>query len=288
MVDWGRLGTGLYTLGLSEAGRAMGANIPSVGDAKDWLLGGKATEGIDPKPANYDYATSQLQSMVNTSQNRRAPTAQMFQLGPAAQLAGGPQDQARQGMQGVAGRLGAMATGAAPGAGEMAVNRQVGQAQAGQTSLARMARGANAALALRNAGRNSADIGLAGAGQAAGAQMQDQQMANQQLGQIYGAMRGQDLDFAGQNAQLQQQQMLQQGQFGQQANLANQQAALQQRQMNDAYQIQALGQMLGWDQATIDAQLKRAAIAAGDKGMLPALMAGGAQVGAAAASGGMK
>jgi hypothetical protein len=89
-----------------------------------------------------------------------------------------------------------------------------------------------------------ADLGLQGAGAAAQAQMQDQAEANRQLGSLYGNLYSQDATVAGQNAQL-----------GQAAQLANQQAALQQQQMNDAMQIQALGQMLGWSQDQINAYM---------------------------------
>lgn len=246
-----------------------------------------AADTIDPKPQNYDRATTQLGQIAQGAGSRAAPQAQATQLGSAWQLAGGPQDQARAGMMGVANRLGAVASGAAPGAGELAVNRQVSEATAAQQALGRTARGAGAALALRNAARNTADIGLAGAGQAAQAQMQDQAAANQQLGALYGGMRGQDIDLASQNAQLGQQAMIEQARLGHGTALANLQAQLAQTGMNDAQQIAALGQMLGWDQATINAQIQRAAIDVGDKGILPGLLQTGGQIGAAYATGGL-
>lgn len=238
-------------------------NMGFWSDVKDTLFGGGATRNVDTKLQQYDAATAQLGQMAQQAGGRVAPQMQAWQL------AGGPQDQSRQGMTDVANRLGAIAGGQAPGAGELAVNRQIGQANAAQAAAAHMARGANAALAYRNAARNTADIGLAGAGQAAAAQMQDQQGANAQLGQLYGTMRGQDQAFAGQNAQL-----------GQQAGLANQQAQLQQTGMNDARQIQALGQQLGWDQARINAELAKAGIASQDHGIFPSLLQAGGTVAA--------
>lgn len=258
------------TLGGFALGGIPGAVIGGSKKAQDYLFGGQATKGIDAKPANYNAATTQLGQIAQGAGGRAAPT-----LG-GTQLAGGPQDQARAGMLDVANRLGGVAAGTAPGAGEIAVNRQVSDATAAQTALGRTARGAGSALAMRNAARNTADIGLAGAGQAAQAQMQDQSAANQQLGALYGGMRGQDIDFASQNAQL-----------GQQAQVENMRAQLAQTGMNDAQQIAAIGQMLGWDQATINAQLQRAAISAGDKGMLPGLLQAGGQIGAAYATGGL-
>lgn len=234
--------------------------------AHDWIFGGTATKGINTKLGGYDQAQAQLGQLGGT----RAPMAQAAQLGQAYQLNQGQMDQSRGGMMLTANRLGAIAGGQQAGAGEMAVNRQVGQAQSAQASAARQARGANAALAYHNGMRNSADIGLAGAGQAAAAQMQDQQAANAQLGQLYGSMYGQDANVATQNAQLGQQQMLQQGAMNQQTALANQNAELQGR----ALQIQALGQQLGWSKEQIDLELQRAGIDAADKGMFAGLLGG--------------
>ncbi len=253
----------------------------------NYLFGGDATKGIDTKPQQYDAATAQLGQMAAGAQGRAAPIAQTAQLGPAYQLSPAQMAQSRAGAFGVADRLGAIAGGQAPGAGEMAVNRQLGQATAAQLSAARQAHGANAALAYRNAMRNTADLGLAGAGQAAQSQLSDQQAANAQLGQLYSGLYGQDASVAAQNAQLGQQVALQQGGFQQQTNLANQGAQLQQQQQNDAMQIQALGQQLGWDQARINAELAKAGIAANDKGIFPSLLQVGGQIGAAYATGGL-
>jgi hypothetical protein len=264
------MGFGLGTLIGGVVGGIPGAIIGSSDKAKEYLFGGSATKGIDAKPANYDRATAQLGQIADAAGSRAAPT-----IG-GAQLAMGPQGEARGGLMGVANRLGSVATGETSGAGEMAVNRQVGQATAAQQALARTARGPAAALAMRNAARNTMDIGFAGAGQAAEAQRADQAAANAQLGQVYGAMRSGDIDVASQNAQL-----------GQQAQIENMRAQLAQTGMNDAQQMQAIGQMLGWDQATINAQLQRAAIDAGDKGMLPGLLQVGGQIGAAYATGGL-
>lgn len=237
---------------------------------KNLLFGGDATNSVDARPKQYDAATAMLGQMAGTAQQRQAPT-----IG-ATQLAGGPQDQSRQGMMDVANRLGGIASGTQVGAGELAVNRQLSSINAAQNSAARMARGANAALAYRNAMRNQADAGLAGAGQAAQAQLSDQAAANQQLGSIYGTMRGQDIGYASENAQL-----------GQAANLANQNAQLQQTGLNDARQIQAIGQQLGWDQARINAELQKAGIALQDQGIFPGLLQGAGQAAAAYATGGL-
>lgn len=250
---------------------SIGSSGGDIGHyVKNLLVGGDATNGIDSAPKQYDAATAQLGEIASTAQSRRAPVFS------AAQLNMGPQDQSRQGMMDVAGRLGGIASGQTAGAGELAVNRQLSSIQAAQNSAARGARGATSALAYRNAMRNQADAGLAGAGQAAAAQMADQTAANQTLTGLYGTMRGQDIGVAGDNAQL-----------TQQANIANQGAQLTQQQMNDARQIAALGQQLGWDQARINAELAKAGIAMNDKGILPGLIQGAGQALAAYATGGM-
>lgn len=269
---------------------------------KNYIVGGDATKGIDATPGHYDQATTQLGQIAQNAAGRAAPQAGVTQagytqLGTPSQLATNQINQSRGGMMDLASRLGGVATGQQAGAGELAVNRQLGQANAAQQAMAHMARGPGSALAYRTAARNTMDNGLAGAGMAAQAQMADQQAANQQLGQAYGTLLGSDVTQAGQNAQLSQQAMLQQGAMDQQTTLANAQAGnataianlqaqLAQTGMNDAQQINALGQMLGWDQAKIQAELQKAQIAAGDKGILPGLLAGGAQVAAAAATGG--
>lgn len=267
-----RVGLGVATGGLSEAGGARPLLNAAAGSdyTKDLLFGGKATAGIDAQPKQYDAATNRLGQMADTAQGRAAPVI------TAARPEGAQQEQSRQGMMDVAGRLGGIAGGTQAGAGELAVNRQLSAGIAGQTSAARMARGAGSALAYRNAMRNQADMTLAGAGQAAQAQMQDQAAANQQLANIYGTTRGQDIGYAGDVAQLQQQ-----------AGLANQQAQLNQTQLNDMRQIQAIGAQLGWDQARIQAELAKAGIAMQDKGILPGLIQGAGQAGMAYATGGL-
>lgn len=230
-------------------------------DLGNYVFGGRSSAGIDPNLKNYDSATAQLGQIASGAAGRAAPTVQ------ASQLATGNIDQSRGGLMGVAGDLGRIASGQQAGAGEIAVNRQLGQATAAQTAAARMAHGANAALASRNAARNTADLGLQGAGQAAQAQMQDQQAANAQRGALYGQAYGQDTNVAQANAQL-----------GQQASLANQQSQLYQTQMNDARQIQAIGAQLGWDQARIAAEIAKSQAQNQDKGIFGGLLGAAGQI----------
>lgn len=248
--------------------------------------GGKAGEGLDTKGANYDQVNGYLSSGLSGLANRQAPTAYAAQLGPAAQLNTGNADAARAQQNALAQRLGQIGTGATAGAGELAVNRQVGQGLASLQANARMARGANTALAARQAARSSADLGVAGAGQAAIAQLNDQTAANQALGGVLGGMRGQDIDIAGQNATFNQQRMLQQGGFQQQANLANQSAQLAQTGMNDAQINSYLAKMMGMDDAQFQREMQKRQLNAQDKGILgSAMQLGGAALGAYAGGG---
>ncbi len=228
---------------LVNKGEIMGQDASGV---KTWLMGGDATKGMSTQPQSAGYQRGYLQ---NDFMNRPAP---MMNTGQADQSRGQQGQLAQMLMQ--------QATGQRQGAGEMAVQRQAGNAMAQQTSTAQMARGANAALAARTAARNSADIGVNAAGQAGIAQMQDQQSAQNQLGGLLGGMRGQDIQTAG----------------------ANQQSQLAQQQL----QLSALAQMLGVDQATLQAQLAKAQIDAGDKGHIGTVMQVGGQIGAGLAGGG--
>ncbi len=228
--------------GQLPAGWSQGGGLAGAFDgAKDWLLGGSKTNNLPTGPASGAFQTSYLKDLLN----RQAP-----------QMDTGQYNQTR-GQEGqLAGMLFSQANGQTPGAGEMAVNRQVNNAQANQTATAQMARGANAALAGRTAARMNADLGVNGAGQAAQAQMQDQTNARSQLGGLLNNMGGQAIQVAGAN---------------QQGQLAQQQA-----------QLQGLAQMLGVDQATLNAALSKAQAQMQDKGMLGSLLQVGGQLGAAA------
>lgn len=207
-----------------------------------WLFGGGATRGMASGPATGAFQQQYAQDMLG----RPAPTMNTAQA-----------DQSRQQQQTLADMLMRTARGDAPGAGEMAVNRQIGQAQAAQTAQAAAARGANAALANRAAARQSAELGVNGAGQAAQAQITDQNAAQGQLGQLLGGMRAGDINVAG----------------------ANQNAQMDQQKI----QLQALAAMLGVDVAALQQDLVKRQIAAGDKGMFPGLLQAGGSILAASA-----
>ncbi len=215
------------------------------GAAKDWMFGGAAGNNIPTQTKTGDYQRGYLQ---NDFMNRAAPTMDQS-----------ASNQARGQQQNLATMLGRVADGSQQGAGELAVQRQVGNAQAQQTSTAQMARGANAALAARNAARQSATIGVNGAGQAGIAQLNDVTAAQGQLSGLLGNMRAGDIQTAG----------------------ANQQAELAQRQL----QLGGLAQMLGVDTAELEAAIARANANNADKGMFGQLLQVGGQVGAASLQG---
>lgn len=98
------------------------------------------------------------------------------------------------------GQLQGIASGQQQGAGELAAQRQVANAQAAQQAMARMARGGNAALAYRNAANQSAALGSTGAGMGQQAAMQDQQLAHNQLAQVGAQGRQSDIGVANANA----------------------------------------------------------------------------------------
>ena len=260
---------GQGALGGAATGAAIGSIVPGVGTAigagAGALLGGLAGWfGSDSETerrrrealqaSNFqmqggnmlrDYAQGQMYG----AQGRMAPMAQ------GSQLAGADQYQARAGQNALAGQLSRVALGQEAGAGELAVNRQANQAAARQFAAQNMARGGNAAVASRAAANQLGDLGTNAVGMAQQAALSDQAAARGQLAGVYDSMRGQDLSFAGQNANL-----------AQQMAMANQQATLQQRGMNDAYANNMFSNYAGVSQAEMQARAERARILAGQQG----------------------
>lgn len=236
--------------------------MPFSNESQEWwmpgksefLFGGGATKDMPAGPASGAYQTGYLKNMLGNG-------APQMNTGQSDQ-ARGMGDQTRGQQQQLAQMLFQQANGQTQGAGELAVQRQANNAMANNTSAAQMARGANTAMAMRNAARTNADIGVNAAGQAGIAQLQDQQSAQNQLGGLLGATRGQDLQTRGQDIQT----------AG-----ANQAAQMQQQQV----QLAALAQMLGVDQAALQQDMEKRKIAATDKGMFPELLKAGGSLMAA-------
>lgn len=221
----------------------------------DWsnmFLGGLEV-GRAPKP-EYQHQ-GQVEGLINQGFGRTNTAA--------PQLNAGPQDQFRQGQTQQVQQLQGIASGQQKGAGELAAERQVQNALAGQFAGARMARGGNAGLANLNAQSNAAGIGLAGAGMGQQAALQDQMNAQGLLTGALSQGRGQDLSLAGQNANL-----TQQGQ-----------------QMNNQMYIQLLSQLTGMDANLLAAQFQAWQADKQQPGLLGGLLSAGGQVAAAAAGG---
>lgn len=214
------MGQGGDTVKGAAAGAAMGAPLGPVGAGVGGVLGGLYGYFSSPKPGD----TPTLQKAPATADYQRQYLKDMLGRG-APMMNAGQSDQARGQQQQLAQMLFQQASGQRQGAGELAVQRQAGNAMANNTSAAQMSRGANAAMAGRNAMRANSELGVNAAGQAGIAQLQDQQSAQNQLGGLLGATRGQDIQTAG----------------------ANQQAQMGQQQI----QLQGLSQMLGVDQAEL-------------------------------------
>ncbi len=169
------------------------------------------------------------------------------------------------------------AAGNQKGAGELAAERQVQNALAGQQALAHI-RGASGG-GFRQASRASAGIGLSGVGMGRQAAMQDQQAANGMLVGALNGTRGQDIGYANANAQLTQNQtnLNDQRQLGliQQQNQMDQEelkariAAQEQHKGNIGGLMKAAGGLL----AMSDERVKKDITEAGDEvdAMLDAL-----------------
>lgn len=207
----------------------------------------------------------QMQSILDASQNRAAPTPyygqsmtaqqlgnaaqvgtpqlgpgatmQAAKLGPAAQTAaaqaqfgGIDQGAAAARQQAQQGQLANMqmlaAQGGGPSLAEGQIGRAVGQGIAAQNAMAASGRG-NAGTAQRLAAQQAADIQAQGAAAAGQQRIQEQQAAQQALGQTLATARGQNLDLATQQAQMGLQNQQYNAAARNAANLANQQATNQ-------------------------------------------------------------
>jgi hypothetical protein len=201
------------------------------------------------------YLRNMYQSGVDDVLYRQgqAPQAARTQLGSAVQVDPGMQAQFRDQQMAQAGRLAQIAQGQQQGAGELAAQRQANRAVAQQQAMARMGRGQPGMQ--RAAARNVADLGTSAAGQSQLAALQDQQSANNQLGQLLGQGRSQDQAIAAQNAQFQQQQMMQQGAMDQQLQLANIDTQLRAQGMDDQTRLAYLAQLQSMNQAELAAKL---------------------------------
>lgn len=208
------------------------ANQYTAGDVADTTTAGnRATLGA--RLAGVDARQNQTmqaavlgpEAQARAAQLGAAQQAQAAQLGPSATIAAGPQDQFRARQMTLAEQLGAGAIGQGPSAAQAQLKLATDRNMAQSLALALGARGGNQAAAMKQAQMQRALIGQEAGGQSAVLAAQEQQAAQQSLGQLLGTGRGADIGLATNQAGLQQQTALQQGNFAQQAALANQGAA---------------------------------------------------------------
>lgn len=202
-------------------GFMQSANLgPNPFNFGDWMSGGS----VDSNYQDYRHQ-GQIDSAIQ----------QGLGQGPRVAPQVGLDGPFRNGQMTQIGQLQGIASGQQQGAGELATGRQVQNALAAQFAGARMARGGNSGLAQLGAAQNNAGIGLAGAGQAQQAALQDQTAAQGLLSQSLGQARGQD-------SQIQ---------------LANMDAKLRQMGMDDQMRLEYLKQLTGMDQAQLQMALQQ-------------------------------
>jgi hypothetical protein len=204
--------------------------------------GNKATlaeriAGIDSRE-NQTMQAAQVGPMAQAQAAQLGPMAQAqaAQLGPgaqavAAQTATGPQDQFRAQQMNLAQQLGASAAGQGPSAAQAQLKLATDRNMSQSLALALGARGGNQAGAMKQAQMQRALIGQEASGQSAALAAQEQQAAQQSLGQLLGSGRGADIGLAQgqaglnqQTALANQQSVIRQGELNQQTALANQAA----------------------------------------------------------------
>lgn len=204
MVNWGGGAKGAASgAALGSVAGPYGAAVGGVVGGLYGLFGGDDDEGSKGK----QYADrGQIMNTINQGfdgvNNRSAPQVGNTYINQA------PQDQFRQQQLSQVHRLNAIAGGQQMGAGEMAARRAASEAYARQVGMANMQRGGGAPYAGVAAARNQTMIAGNAAGQAQQAALGDQSAANAQLTQAIGAGRGQDIGLAQNQAQINQQTML--------------------------------------------------------------------------------
>lgn len=203
-------------------------------DVGNYLFGGNATKGLNAQGQYGQQLGGYYQNALGGVGN------------PALNFGQANADRQRMGY--LADQLNGVASGQQKGAGELATERQVSNATAAQQAAANAARGANAALAMRNAARNAAQLGVAGAGQAQQAALQDQANARGQLAGVLGQMQGGDL--------------------------SQQQLALQQYQAQNAARLGYLQGYGNLNQQGVQNQIGINQLGMQDKGIFPYLLQG--------------
>lgn len=172
---------------------------------------------------------------VAQAQMQQAEAARIAELerAQAAAIQRGDEQGVRASQMQLAEALQSQASGAGPSIAEMQLQRQNEQAIRQQLALAGSQRGMTPAMAQRQAAINVANLSSEQGARAAELRIQEQQAARSQLADVLGQTRTMDVNLAAQQAQLDQQAVLQnaaqanqqattQAQLAQQVALANQ------------------------------------------------------------------
>lgn len=204
------------------------------GDVQQLLDPGHFTQNVQSPGTQY---RNQAQIDQYIQQGMAGANQAAPQVGP---MSADQQAQFRQMQMLQAQQLQGVASGQQQGAGELAVQRQMQNAQAAQQAMARMNRGNNAGAGYLGAARNTAGIGISGAGMGQQAAMSDQMNAQGMLTSALGQGRSQDIGLRGQDIGIAQ---------------GNQNAQMQQYGLNTQRGLGYLGQQTGMDQSQLAAAL---------------------------------
>jgi hypothetical protein len=207
-----------------------GNNPNSMGN---WQWGGEQWQ--------VDNMRKQYEQGITEAQSRQAPQAQNVTIEQA------PQDQFRQEQMDLLGQLQAQASGIAPPSqAEVANKMQAMEGVRRAQALAASARGVNPMVARRAAVEQTGDINIAAEQQRQLLRQQEQQQAQQDLLNMSGQIRGQDIGLATSQAGLEMQ-----------TALANMEA--QQRQQGISDDMVQFYENLGFstEQAELQAQIAR-------------------------------
>ncbi len=232
-----------------EAPQGVGADVGKMERVQGADLG-KAAQ------AQYSVMNPAMQGQASQGNAAQMNFAQAMQQ----QINQGQSNQERAAQLGLQGQLQAAAAGQGPSVANLQLQQATQQnLKAQMAAAASMRGGVNPALAQRNLGLQGAATGQQAAAQSAMIKMQEQQAAQANLGNLLSGVRGQDINMAQTQAQLNQQAALQnaaqrQAAFGQNAGFL-QQANMQNAQLG---QNMTLANMDAWNQRNaMQAQLNQ-------------------------------
>lgn len=246
----------------------------------DWLFG-KDAEQVpldrdDTQLAFRDTNRKWLREGYHSADDRDAPRAHSTSIGQMQTYGGAninraPQAQFRQDQRQLVGQLQEQAAGRGPSVSGQQFQIGADANIAQQQALAAGARGGAVGTAARRASQQgTAGIQQAAQGAALG-RIQEQQNAINSLGGVLSGARGQDIGLATDQAGLSQQaglanmgaqnaRTMQQAELNQGVRLANLQAQLAQTGMNDAQQRAYMANLLGMDEAELNARMQQDAL----------------------------